>query len=603
MLLLLAIAFSTALAAPPAPNIVFFLVDDLGWNDVSFHGSPQIPTPTFDRLAKSGIALNQYYVNPVCSPTRASLMTGRSAMHTGIQTPYGSGDDASGLNLTYTLLPEQLKKQFNYTSYMVGKWHLGSKNKDYLPSSRGFNKYYGYYLGDTDYWKHEHNEQGLDLHSGGVGLGMAPGMDQPMYNTSGQYSTELYASIASQWIHEHDQSAPMFLYLAFQGAHSANNNYVQAPADLIDQFSSISPTKTCGQFELPLKSDNCDKAAMRKTIAATVFSVDTAVATVEQALKDAGMLSNTLLVLSSDNGGPTDGTNNNMMNNFPLRSGKGETFEGGIRAVGFVAGVWLSDQVKGTTNNQLFHVSDWYLSLLDFVGKTVASSAASSSSSSSSFNAAPVPPPSLVLKHNERPFIDGDGIANWNALSLNEPSQRTEILIAAQAAGSSLTAQALRSQEWKLIKDPHLLYNMPYWYPPPLQAWNYTTLTVQCPKPPSKEANVDVCENHWCLFNLTADPCEHRNVASQHPEVVHQLQQRLAELTKTTVLTWVNFSEKDIRANPVHFGPTTPITPDPQPHQGPHFYKGVWSPWLSALEANEKYPAAYVGPGYPAMEL
>ena len=118
------IALSTSFAASPAPNIVFFLVDDLGWNDVSFHGSPQIPTPTMDRLAKSGIALNQYYVNPVCSPTRASLMTGRSAMHTGIQTPYSSGDDASGLNLTYTLLPEQLNRQFNYTSYMVGKWYV-----------------------------------------------------------------------------------------------------------------------------------------------------------------------------------------------------------------------------------------------------------------------------------------------------------------------------------------------------------------------------------------------------------------------------------------------------------------------------------------------
>ena len=118
------IALSTSFAASPAPNIVFFLVDDLGWNDVSFHGSPQIPTPTMDRLAKSGIVLNQYYVNPVCSPTRASLMTGRSAMHTGIQTPYSSGDDASGLNLTYTLLPEQLNRQFNYTSYMVGKWYV-----------------------------------------------------------------------------------------------------------------------------------------------------------------------------------------------------------------------------------------------------------------------------------------------------------------------------------------------------------------------------------------------------------------------------------------------------------------------------------------------
>lgn len=69
-----------------SPHIVFFLADDLGWNDVSFHGSRQIPTPTLDRLAAGGVTLDQYYVNPVCSPTRASFQTGRSAMHTGIQT-------------------------------------------------------------------------------------------------------------------------------------------------------------------------------------------------------------------------------------------------------------------------------------------------------------------------------------------------------------------------------------------------------------------------------------------------------------------------------------------------------------------------------------
>ena len=194
---------------------------------------------------------------------------------------------------------------FLLPSYLHSKWHLGQKSKEYLPSARGFDKYYGYYLGVSDYWKHysddgDHNETALDLHRGGIGLGMVPGMDEPLYNTSGQYSTDLYADIATQWIHQHDQSAPMFLYLAFQGAHSANNKYVQAPLDLIDRFSSISPNKTCGQWEMP--GQRCTKAAMRKTVAATVVSVDNAVKQVEQALQDAHMLNNTLLIVSSDNG-------------------------------------------------------------------------------------------------------------------------------------------------------------------------------------------------------------------------------------------------------------------------------------------------------------
>ena len=119
---LLAAASLCAGASPGPPHIVFFLADDLGWNDVSFHGSDQIQTPTLDRLSKNGITLDRYYVNPVCSPTRASLMVGRSMMHTGIQTPYGAGDDASGLNMSYTTLPEQLKSRHNYSTYMVGKW-------------------------------------------------------------------------------------------------------------------------------------------------------------------------------------------------------------------------------------------------------------------------------------------------------------------------------------------------------------------------------------------------------------------------------------------------------------------------------------------------
>ena len=120
-----ALLAQAVLAAPP--HITFFLVDDLGWNDVSMHGSPQIPTPNIDQLAAGGIRLNNYYVNPVCSPTRASLMSGRSVIHHGIYTPYGNGDDASGLNLSYTLLPQHLKASYGYATYMVlamVTWHV-----------------------------------------------------------------------------------------------------------------------------------------------------------------------------------------------------------------------------------------------------------------------------------------------------------------------------------------------------------------------------------------------------------------------------------------------------------------------------------------------
>jgi arylsulfatase A-like enzyme len=99
---------------PQPPHIVLIVIDDLGWNDVSVHGSAQIPTPHIDVLARDGVLLNNYYVNPVCSPTRASLLSGRAIIHHGIFTPFSAGSTAEGLNLSYPLLPTVLKSRFNY---------------------------------------------------------------------------------------------------------------------------------------------------------------------------------------------------------------------------------------------------------------------------------------------------------------------------------------------------------------------------------------------------------------------------------------------------------------------------------------------------------
>ena len=104
-----------------APNIVFVLADDLGWNDVSFHGSKQFLTPNIDGLSQSGITLDRYYTVATCSPSRATILSGRSIIHHGIQIPFDSIDAASGLNLSYTLLPEHLQQAYNYSTAMIGE--------------------------------------------------------------------------------------------------------------------------------------------------------------------------------------------------------------------------------------------------------------------------------------------------------------------------------------------------------------------------------------------------------------------------------------------------------------------------------------------------
>ena len=136
-------------------------------------------------------------------------------------------------------------------------------------------------------------------------------------------------------------------------------------------------------------------------------------------------------------------------------------------------------------------------------------------------------------------------------------------------------------------------------YPPPGKAWNYTKFTVQCGEPKPSKLSSTECMQDWCLFNISSDPCEYHNLASTYPDVVESMKSRLETLSKTTVLTWVNYAEYNNASLPTNYGPVTPIIPDSHPNVGPTEYQGLWSPWLSEAEDSELYPSKYVGPGYP----
>jgi len=134
------------------PNIVYFLVDDLGHTDVGFTGSRDIRTPNIDRRAKEGAVLDSFYVQPVCSPTRAALLTGCYATHTGVYTIVRPGA-RWGLPLAERTLPQALREA-GYTTAICGKWHLGEFQPDYMPTRRGFDHQYGHMFGALDYFTH-----------------------------------------------------------------------------------------------------------------------------------------------------------------------------------------------------------------------------------------------------------------------------------------------------------------------------------------------------------------------------------------------------------------------------------------------------------------
>ncbi len=317
----------TVVAAEAAsrPHILFLLADDLGWHDVGFHGS-EIKTPHLDALARNGTQLNQFYVQPVCTPTRASLMTGRYPIRYGLQIGVIRPWLRKGLALRERTLAEALR-QAGYTTAIVGKWHLGHYASAYLPTRRGFDHQYGHYNGALDYFTHE-RDGGLDWQR-----------DDKTLREEG-YTTELIAREAVRLVSEHDPAKPLFLYVPFNAPHAP----LQALPRYLEPYREIKPRK-------------------RAQYAAMVTCLDDTVGQIVKALDKKGILDRTLIIFSSDNGGES---NAGAANNEPLRGAKGQLYEGGVRVPAFV--VWPGRIRAGAMVDQPLHMVDWYPTLLRLAG-------------------------------------------------------------------------------------------------------------------------------------------------------------------------------------------------------------------------------------------
>lgn len=400
----------SAFATSDSPNIVVILADDMGWNDVGYHGS-EIRTPNIDRLAEEGIELDRFYAQPSCSPTRAALLTGKSSQSLGIYSPL-SKLNPTGLPLTEKLMPEYFRDA-GYQTFMAGKWHLGFHEPAYRPGARGFDHFYGHLTGGIGYWNHVQGG-GLDWQRNGETL------------REEGYSTHLLAAEIDRLIEQRDPDKPMFLYAAFNAPHLPN----EAPEDTIAQYADI---------ENP----------HRRVHAAMVSELDAAIGQLMATLEAQGMLENTVVWFMSDNGGLSPASNSaGLVNwsrrledwfgkplpftlleflrvnaldggsdNTPFRKGKQTIYEGGARVPSII---YWKGQISPTRSTQMITVQDVLPTLLA---------------------AAEV---NVVNKATE-PAAAFDGANQWLNVSSGVAGQAADYLI------NGMDGEALYRFPWKLL--------------------------------------------------------------------------------------------------------------------------------------------------------
>ena len=435
------LCFSLCAQAASQPNIVFLLIDDLGYADCGFNGGKEIKTPNIDRLAKSGTIIDSHYVQPVCSPTRSTLLTGRYPTHTGVYTIVSPGA-AWGLPLAERTLADALRSA-GYRTALTGKWHLGEFDKAYQPNARGFDHQYGHFFGMLDYYTHERMNK-LDWYRNG----------EPLKEEG--YTTHLITKEACKVIESGDKSKPLFLYLPFNGVHSP----FQVPDSYLKPYGALKGN--------------------RQKLAGMLAAVDEAIGKIEESLKKAGMLENTLIVFSSDNGGPPPG------DNTPFRDYKGTIFEGGTRAAAFAT--WPGHIPADQRVRQPMHMVDWYPTLIKLAGG------------------------SLEQK------LPLDGLDIWPMLTKGAASPHDAIL---SVSTQGPARAAVRMGDWKLLVSGNA---------------DADTGEDDGAKKAKKKGKAAAGKYEpVALYNLVDDPSESKNVADSQPERVKAMRTRLAELLKDAV--------------------------------------------------------------------
>ncbi|CAM9401472.1 unnamed protein product [Ascophyllum nodosum] len=520
------------------PNVFFIMVDDMGWNDIGYQSTDMANiTPNLDRLAAGGVKLKNYYTMSICTPARASLMTGRYVIRYGLQYNVIQPGAPWGMPLTEKLMPQYMKDA-GYETHMVGKWHIGSYTFDHIPNNRGFDTYLGYLNDEEMYWTHQswtaklYGRKFFDFGYGNAtdyydiisrkfaATPAWPNNDgddstgptstlssSDSLSMKGLYSTTLFQNRATEVIKNkspHDEH-PLFLYLAHQAVHDP----LGVPP--VDDFSAE-------DWALLDDVEENSDSALRLRFAKVLMYLDKTVGDLVSLLEEEGWMENSIIVVASDNGGcPSKGGSN-----YPLRGIKHTYWEGGNKVPAFVySPSHLPEEIWGSEYSGLMHVTDWL--------PTLASAA------------------KIELNGSAGAL---DGIDHWEYLTDREllssgESPRTEMLYnfdpyimwadddAIDVPDYPLAQGAFRQGKWKFTFNEWCSG----WYTfdsnieqqdPLTNSSNTCTELGEC-SDCGKSCLGYANTTNW-LFDLEMDPREEHNVVDLFPDVADSMRRRVHEI-------------------------------------------------------------------------
>lgn len=357
-----------------APNILLIVSDDQGYNDLGLLGNGII-TPALDRLAREGTRLTNFYVAwPACTPSRAAFLTGRYPQRNGIydmirnEAPdYGykytpaeyevTFERIGGMDVREKVLPEMLPE--DYVSGIYGKWDLGSL-KRFLPTSRGFDDFYGFVNTGIDYYTHER-----------YGVPSMYRNLQPTEEDKGVYATYLFEREALRFLQDNAGKRPFFLYVPFNAPHNSSalepriRTSVQAPEKFKKMYPPVKKQlRETDSFRYGGPTLVTTPEARQQGYRAAVTCMDAAIGRMLAVLDEKGVADNTIVIFFSDNGG------SGGADNYPLRGRKAQTWEGGIRVPCLVR--WNTGGVPvGEINDAFLSSLELVPSLLNAVGQAL----------------------------------------------------------------------------------------------------------------------------------------------------------------------------------------------------------------------------------------